>query len=108
MAYKTTCETGVGVTSLSREKASGERLIDIRRQYWRIETGLHYRRDVIFKEDATRMTTGSAGHILASVHNLVIGLVKRAGDTNAAKARRYFEGHLQEAFSLLAAAPSLS
>ncbi len=108
VAYKTTCETEVGVTSLSREKASGEHLIDIRRQYWRIETGLHYRRDVTFKEDATRMTTGSAGHILVSVHNLVIGLIKRAGYTNAAKARRYFESHLQEAFSLLTAAPSLS
>jgi len=106
--YKTTIETEVGVTSLSREKAPPARLMDVRRQYWLIETGLHYRRDVTFKEDATRMTIGSAGRILASMHNLLIGLVKKAGYTNAAKARRYFEGHIQEAFSLLTTAPSLS
>ena len=96
------------MTSLSRKKASPAHLIDIRRQYWLIETGLHYRRDVTFKEDATRMMIGSARRILASIHNLLIGLIKKAGYTNAAKARRYFEGHLQEAFSLLTTAPSLS
>jgi len=35
------------------------------------------------------------------VHNLVIGLIKRAGYSNAAAARRYFDGHLKEAFNLL-------
>jgi len=106
--YKTSCQVEFGLTSLPRTKASPERLIEIRRKYWLIETGLHYRRDVTFREDATRMTIGSAGRILANVHNLVIGLLKKAGYTNAAKARRYFEGHLREAFSLLTTAPCLS
>jgi hypothetical protein len=35
------------------------------------------------------------------VHNLVIGLIKQAGFDNAAKARRYYERHLDEAFRLL-------
>jgi hypothetical protein len=47
------------------------------------------------------MTIGASGRILATVHNLVIGLIKRAGYHNAAKARRYFDGHLDEAFHLL-------
>jgi len=72
-----------------------------RRIHWAVETGLHYRRDVTFREDATRMTIGAAGRILATVHNLVIGLIKRTGHHNAAKARRYFEGHISEAFALL-------
>ncbi len=84
------------------------RLIEVRRKYWHIETSLHYRRDVTFREDATRMTIGAAGRILASVHNLVISLVKKAGYTNAAKACRYFEGHLQEAFLLLTTVHCLS
>ena len=46
------------------------------------------------------MTIGAAGRILATVHNLVIGLIKRGGHINAAKARRYYEGHLDEAFRL--------
>jgi hypothetical protein len=34
--------------------------------------GLHYRRDVTLKEDATRMTVGNAGKIMASINNLVL------------------------------------
>ena len=100
-AYKTSCEVEFGITSLSKAKASPARLLAIRRQHWLIETGLHYRRDVTFHEDATRMTVGAAGRILAIVHNLVLGLLKKAGFTNAAQGRRWFDGHIQEAFALL-------
>lgn len=34
-----------------------EHLLKYRCYYWGMETGLHYRRDVPFKEDAWRMTT---------------------------------------------------
>jgi predicted transposase YbfD/YdcC len=107
-SYKTSCETEFGITSLSREKASPLRILQSRRKHWLIETGLHYRRDVTFREDATRMTIGPAGRILALVHNVVIALIKRAGFHNAAKARRYFEGHLAEAFQLLITTNCLS
>jgi predicted transposase YbfD/YdcC len=99
--YKTSCETEYGLTSLSRAQASPAKLLQFRRQHWQIETGLHYRRDVTFKEDATRTTKGAAGRILATIHNLVIALIKRAGFSNAAKARRWFAGHLEQAFALL-------
>lgn len=102
-AIKTSHEVEYGITSLTREKASARRVLQVRRQHWLVETGLHYRRDVTFHEDATRMTKGSAGCILAMVHNLVLGLIKRAGYHNAAQARRYFEGHLDQAFALLLA-----
>jgi predicted transposase YbfD/YdcC len=106
--YKTSHEVEFGITSLSREKASPEKVLAVRRKHWLIETGLHYRRDVTFHEDATRMTKGAAGRILAIVHNLVLGLLKMAGFTNAAKGRRWFAGHLQQAFGLLIAGNSLS
>jgi predicted transposase YbfD/YdcC len=99
-AYKTSCEVEFGITSLLRKAASPAKVLMVRRQYWQIETGLHYRRDVTFHEDATRMTIGRAGSILSIIHNLVLGLLKRAGFTNSAKGRRWFEGHLQEAFAL--------
>lgn len=106
--YKTSGEVEWGVTSLSRRVASPERLLTIRRRHWLIETGLHYRRDVTFHEDATRMTVGAAGHILSIVHDLVLGLLKTAGFTNAAQGRRWFGGHLPDAFALLIAQPVLS
>ena len=57
--------------------------------YWGVENGLHYRRDVTFHEDATRLTQGNAGHVMATLNNLVIGLLRLAGFSNLAAARRY-------------------
>jgi predicted transposase YbfD/YdcC len=99
--YQTSHQIEFGITSLSRKHASPAKVLQVRRKHWLVETGLHYRRDVTFHEDATRMTIGASGHILATVHNLVIGLIKRAGYDNAAKARRHFDGHIDEAFRLL-------
>jgi len=98
---KRSCEIEFGITSLSRTQASPADLLHSRRQHWFIETGLHYRRDVTFKEDATRMTQAAVGRIVATIHNLVIALIKRTGFSNAAKARRWFAGHLDQAFALL-------
>jgi len=50
---------------------------------------LHYRRDVTFHEDATRLTRGHAGRVMATLNNLVIGLLRHAGATNLAAARRW-------------------
>jgi predicted transposase YbfD/YdcC len=98
---KTSHEVEYGITSLPREKASPKRVMQIRRKHWLIETGLHYRRDVTFREDATRMTKGASGRILATIHNIALGLIKRAGFLNAAQARRWFDGHIDQAFALL-------
>ena len=106
--FKTSCEVEYGITSLSGTQSSPAEVLGYRRQHWLVETGLHYRRDVTFREDATRMTIAAAGRILATIHNLIIGLIKRAGHTNAAKARRYYEGHIAEAFDLLLSAKRLS
>jgi predicted transposase YbfD/YdcC len=79
-----------GLTSLSPTEASADRLLALVRQYWGIESGLHYRRDVTLHEDATRLTVGNAGHIMAIFNNLVIGLALQHGFHNLAKARRLF------------------
>jgi predicted transposase YbfD/YdcC len=106
--YKTSCEVEYGMTSLARKVAAPDKVLKVRRAHWQIETGLHYRRDVTFHEDATRMTVGAAARILSIVHDLVLGLLKRAGFSNAAKGRRWFEGHLLEAFALLCSGNFLS
>src|SRR3990172_1959648 len=67
--YKTSSEIEYGITSLARHQASPAKVLHLRRQHWLIETGLHYRRDVTFREDATRMTVGAAGRRLGTVHN---------------------------------------
>lgn len=99
--YHTSCETEYGITSLERMQAMPLRLLNLRRAHWGIETGLHGRRDVTFKEDATRMTTGNMGKVMASINNLAIALIHQAKFQNAAQARRYFAAHLSDAFSWL-------
>lgn len=85
---KVTTETVYGLTSLSRAQASPRTLLSFTRTYWGIENGLHHRRDVTFTEDATRLTQGSAGRVLATINNLVIGILRYSGFTNIAQARR--------------------
>lgn len=99
--YRTSQDVEFGIASLRRAEASPARLLAYRRAEWGIETGLNYRRDVTFKEDATRMTVGNTGKVMASINNLVICLIHQAKFRNAAQARRWFTAHLPDAFSLL-------
>jgi predicted transposase YbfD/YdcC len=101
VGYKTSHEVEFGITSLAREKASPQQLLEIRRSHWGIETGSHYRRDVTLKEDATRFTIGHGARVLANINNLVLALIRQTGFLNAAQARRFFAAHLSRAFSLL-------
>jgi predicted transposase YbfD/YdcC len=90
-----------GLTSLSPKRASPKKLLALVRQYWEIETGLHYRRDVTLKEDATRLTLGNAGHTMAILNNVLIGLCLQNGYHNLAQARRRFNACPELAFDLL-------
>jgi predicted transposase YbfD/YdcC len=90
-----------GLTSLTPEKASPKKLLDLTRQYWGIENGLHYRRDVTLHEDATRLTVGNSGHNMAILNNLTIGLCIKNGLSNVAKARRLFAAQPKRAIDLL-------
>jgi predicted transposase YbfD/YdcC len=106
--YRTSHEVEFGITSLTRQEASPLQLLQIRRAHWGIETGLHYRRDFTLNEDATRMTTGDMGKVMASLNNLVLALIRQADFQNAAQARRWFAAHLSETFALLTTPFSLS
>lgn len=96
-------ETVYGLTSLCPEEAPPARLLELTREYWGVENGLHYRRDVTFHEDGTRLTKGKAGHVMATLNNLVIGLLRLAGFGNLAAARRYCGADLANALAVLAA-----
>lgn len=97
-----------GLTSLSPERASPKKLLALVRRYWEIETGLHYRRDVTLKEDATRLTLGHAAHIMAICNNALIGVCLQNGYYNLAQARRLFNAKPKLAFDLLCSAKSHS
>lgn len=94
-------EVQYGLTSLTAQKASPERLLSIVRSEWGIENGLHYRRDVTFQEDHTRITDKKMGHAMAIINNLVIGLINTQGFDNHAHARRVFNASPDKALALI-------
>jgi predicted transposase YbfD/YdcC len=96
-----TKEIVYGLTSLTPQQAGPEKLLALFREYWQIENGLHYRRDVTFHEDATRLTVGSAAHNMAILNNLAIGLCLHNGYHNVPKARRLFQASPVAALALL-------
>jgi len=91
-----------GFTSLSREEISPVQLLEKIRSYWGIESGLHYRRDVTLREDYTRLTKGTAGHAMACINNLILGiLLSKKSYRSIPVARRYFCAHPSEALNLI-------
>lgn len=96
-----TYEIVYGVTSLSAEEASAERLLEIVRRHWAIENELHYPRDVTFKEDACRLKIGCAPRVMATINSLVLGLIKQQDFDYAPQARRFYNAHPREALNLV-------
>lgn len=94
-------EIQYGITSLNAQEADPKRLLTIVRSEWGIENGLHYRRDVTFQEDQTRMTVKSLGRVMAIINNLVISLINHQGYKNHAHARRVFNARPSKALALI-------
>jgi hypothetical protein len=91
-----TVETIYGLTSCGPTKADADQLIRWLRAYWSIENGLHYRRDVTLREDATRTAFPGLARAIAIVNNFLIGLVQKLGYGNLPSARRYFDARIAQ------------
>ena len=100
-ASRYTRQIRYGITSLSPERAAPERLLELLRDYWGIESGLHYRRDVILLEDATRLTVGASGQNMAILNNLITGLCLSGTNKNMASARHLYDANPKLALQLI-------
>lgn len=87
-------ELRYGLTSLTSKKASPRRLLELVREHWQIENGLHYRRDDTFGEDRCTLRYGHAAQMMAAINNLVLGVLQRVGWTNIPDARRHYAANL--------------
>lgn len=94
-------ETSYGVTSLTRLEVTARRLLQIVRAHWGIENSLHYRRDVTFQEDHSRVRLQRAPQVMAALNNFVLSLFGWLGYQNIPVARRHLEAHLNQACALL-------
>ena len=89
------------VTSLSRERASPERLLDLNRGHWGIENKVHHVRDTTFDEDRSQVRVRGAPRAMATLRNLAMNLVRLAGATNIASATRFCSQHADASLRML-------
>ncbi|MFC5821025.1 ISAs1 family transposase [Nonomuraea harbinensis] len=97
---KTTIVTIYAITSLTPGRITHARLAALIRGHWSIEA-LHHIRDVTYREDASRVRTGAAPRIMASLRNLAISLARLIGWTNIASAADHYRSHPADGLHLL-------
>jgi predicted transposase YbfD/YdcC len=86
-----TTETVYYITSLSTDRASPQRLLELIRNHWGvIENGLHYVRDEAFGEDRSTIRTGHAPQNLAALRNGVLNWLRRNDCPNITRTLRNF------------------
>lgn len=98
---KQSLEIAYGITSLTPENASPERLLELNRQHWGIENRLHWVRDETFGEDRSQIRTGNAPRVMATIRNLAITILRKSGATNIAKAIRQLAWKSHAALTLI-------
>jgi hypothetical protein len=85
---ETRTSVSYAITSLPPERASSAKLLDLWRGRWAIENRLFWVRDVVFREDHSRIRTGTAALATSHVRNAAINYLRaRKVDNNAAALR---------------------
>jgi predicted transposase YbfD/YdcC len=98
---KESLEVVYGVSSLSRDRASAQELLQLVRRHWHIENKSHWVRDVTFGEDHSQVRVGNIAQAMAALRNTAIGLMRVAGESNIAKACRRFAAQPWQALALI-------
>jgi len=95
----------LGITSLDPGRAGPERIAVHVRGHRGIENKLHYVRDVTFGEDGSRVRTGNAPRVMASLRNLAIAALRADGWTSIASGLRWASRDYANPLSLLNITP---
>ncbi len=74
-----THEVVVGLTSRGPDQATPQDLLRFVRGHSTIENDVHWVRDTAWREDASKVRTGAAPRIMASLRNAVLGVLALKG-----------------------------
>jgi hypothetical protein len=94
-------ETVYGLTSLSPQRASPALLLAYNRGHWQIENRLHHVRDMTYDEDRSRVRRARRPHVMATLRNVAISLLRLAGAENIAAATRHLGRQAERPLRLL-------
>jgi len=86
---KRTVEVVYLITSADHTAAPPATLAAWVQGHWGIENRLHWVRDVTYDEDRSQIRTGNAPHVMATLRNTAISLLRLTGWTNIAAGLRH-------------------
>ena len=98
---KVRTETALGVIRLSSTKASPKELLGFVRGHWEVENRLHWVRDTVFREDTCTTRTGHGAHVMATLRNMAISLLRVAGSPSIAPILDTFSNKSSRIFRFL-------
>ncbi len=90
-----------GITSLPPADADAARLLALKRGHWRIENGLHYRKDTVFGEDRSQLRLGAGPMVVAILRDAALSLLHLIGCRNVAARLRDYGQRPDAAVALL-------
>jgi predicted transposase YbfD/YdcC len=97
---KTTVVTVYAVTSLGPYRVTPEQIATLIRGHWSVEA-LHHIRDTTYREDHSKIRTGTTPRAMATFRNLAIGLARLIGWDNIAAAIDHYRAHPDHGLQLL-------
>jgi len=98
---QTSQETVYAIFSLRPDQARAADLLEINRSHWGIENRLHWVRDWNFDEDRSQVRSGPLPWTMATLRNLAISVLRRAGHSNIAAALREMAARPHRALALM-------
>ena len=90
-----------GLTSLAPDQIALPQLLERWRDHWSIENRLHWVKDVVLREDASRVHIGQAPFILAALRNAVVSCLHAFGFDSVSQGRRHFALNLDEVVAFI-------
>ena len=106
LGNRLTKEVVHGVTSLSAQQATAEQVASLIRLHWGIENRSHWVRDVVYREDDQHAYAGTGAHVMATLRNLALGLLRLAGVTQIKRTLEHIAADRTRIFPIMAAATS--
>ncbi len=98
---KKTVEVVYVITSADHRAAPPATLAAWIQGHWGIENRAHWVRDVTFDEDRSQIRTGNGPHVMATLRNTAISLLRLGGATNIAASLRHHAAAADRPIKLL-------
>jgi predicted transposase YbfD/YdcC len=94
-------EVVFAITSLTPQRASAGRLLELARGHWGIENQLHWIKDVVLGEDACRVRTNGGPQVLSGLRSAALRLLHHNGLSQIASALRHLAAFPLKAVQLV-------